>query len=98
MIVAEVSVVPLGEGTSVSRYVRLAVRELESRLKTFSGPMSSCVEAESLREVFDAVEAAHQAVVKAGAKRVVTTLKVDDRRDKEATMESKMKAVNVTGT
>jgi uncharacterized protein YqgV (UPF0045/DUF77 family) len=40
------------------------------------------------------VKAAHLAVVETGAKRVVTTLKIDDRRDKSATMETKLRAVN----
>jgi len=86
--------VPLGEGTSVSRFVKLVVNELKkSKLKTFSGPMCTSVEAASLDEVFAAVKAAHEAVINAGAKRVVTTLKIDDRRDKQATMRTKMEAV-----
>jgi uncharacterized protein (TIGR00106 family) len=94
MIIAEISVVPLGEGTSVSRFVRLAVNELKKTgLKTFSGPMSTSLEATTLDEVLAAVKAAHGAIVKAGAKRVVTTLKIDDRRDKLATMETKVRAV-----
>ncbi len=94
MIIAEISVVPLGEGTSVSRFVKLVVNELKkSKLKTFSGPMCTSVEAASLDEVFAAVKAAHEAVINAGAKRVVTTLKIDDRRDKQATMITKMEAV-----
>lgn len=94
MIIAEISVVPLGEGTSLSKLVRLAVRELEkSNLKMILGPMSTSVEASNLDEVLTAVKAAHEAVAKAGARRVITTLKIDDRRDKTATMETKMKAV-----
>ena len=94
MIIAEISVAPMSEGTSISRFVTLAVNELKkSGLKTFSGPMCTSVEAASLDEIFTVVKAAHQAVIGAGAKRVITTLKVDDRRDKPATMETKMTAV-----
>ena len=95
MIVAEVSVTVLGEGPSISRFVRVAVEELKkSGLKTLSGPNSTSLEAANIDEVLEAVKAAHLAVVGTGAKRVVTTLKIDDRRDKLATMETKMKAVN----
>ncbi len=95
MIVAEVSITVLGEGPSISRFVRIAVEELKkSGLKTLSGPNSTSVEATSIDEILDAVKAAHLAVVETGAKRVVTTLKIDDRRDKPATMETKMRAVN----
>ena len=94
MIIAEISVVPLGEGTSVSGFVRIAIRELEKYgLKTFSGPMSTSIEAETLDQILAAVKAAHEAVAESGAKRVVTTLKIDDRRDKQATMETKMRAI-----
>jgi uncharacterized protein (TIGR00106 family) len=83
----------MSEGTSISRFVRLSVGALKrSGLKTFSGPMCTSVEAASLDEILAAVKAAHQAVVDAGAKRVVTTLKIDDRHDKRASMETKMAA------
>jgi uncharacterized protein (TIGR00106 family) len=95
MIVAEVSVTVLGEGPSISRFVRVAVEELKkSGLKTLPGPNSTSIEAASIDEVLEAVKAAHLAVVETGAKRVVTTLKMDDRRDKPATMQTKMTAVN----
>jgi uncharacterized protein (TIGR00106 family) len=94
VIIAEISVVPIGEGTSVSRFVRLAIDELKKTgLKTVSGPMGTSVEAASLNEILNAAKAAHEAVVRAGARRVITTLKIDDRRDKPATMETKMKAL-----
>lgn len=94
MIIAEISVAPMSEGTSISRFVRLSVGALKrSGLKTISGPMGTSVEASSLDEILAAVKAAHEAVVGAGAKRVITTLKIDDRRDKRATMETKMSAI-----
>ena len=95
MIVAEVTVSVLGEGSSISRFVQVAVEALKkSGLKTLTGPNSTSVEAQSIDEILKAVKAAHLAVVDAGAKRVVTTLKIDDRRDKPATMETKLRAVN----
>ena len=94
MIVAEVTVSVLGEGSSIGRFVRVAVDALKkSGLKTVSGPNSTSIEAATVEEVLDAVKAAHLAVVETGAKRVVTTLKIDDRRDKPATMETKLKAI-----
>ena len=95
MIVAEVTITVLGEGASISRFVRIAVEELKkSGLKTLPGPNSTSVESSSIDEVLEAVKAAHLAVVNTGAKRVVTTLKIDDRHDKPATMETKLRAVN----
>ena len=94
MIVADVSVVPLGVGTSVSAYVKKAVKALDgSGLKVMHGPMSTSLEAKTVDEVFSAVKRAHEAVVAAGAKRVVTTVKLDDRRDKDHSMASKLGAL-----
>jgi uncharacterized protein (TIGR00106 family) len=95
VIVADVSVVPLGVGTSVSAYVKKAVAALAgSGLKVLHGPMSTSLEAKTVDEVFAAVRKAHEAVIAAGAKRVVTTVKIDDRRDKEHTMASKLSAID----
>ncbi|MEM4729272.1 MAG: MTH1187 family thiamine-binding protein [Thermoplasmata archaeon] len=94
MIVADVSVVPIGEGTSVGRFVRKAVEALESSgLKTMRGPMSTSVEARDIDELFAAVKAAHRAVLAEGARRVLTTIKIDERLDKEHTMKSKLDAI-----
>ena len=56
MVVAEVSIFPLGtETTSVSDYVAAAVRELEaSGLKCTLGPMGTMVEAENPEEIYAA--------------------------------------------
>ena len=95
MIVAEVSVSVLGEGSSIGRFVRAAVEALKkSGLKTLPGPNSTSIEAASIDEILEAVRAAHMAVADAGAKRVVTTLKIDDRRDKSATLEAKLRAID----
>ena len=94
MIVADVSVSVLGESSSISSFVQVAVEALKkSGLKTIPGPNGTGIEAASIDEVLAAVKAAHMAVVDAGAKRVVTTLKIDDRRDKPATMETKLRAI-----
>jgi len=94
VIVADVSVVPLGVGTSVSAYVKKAVKALDgSGLKVMHGPMSTSLEAKTVDEVFSAVKRAHEAVVAAGARRVVTTVKMDDRRDKDHSMASKLGAL-----
>ena len=95
MIVAEVSVTVLGESSSIGRFVRVAVEALKkSGLKTLPGPNGTSIEAVSIDEILGAVKAAHMAVVDTGAKRVVTTLKIDDRRDKPATLETKLRAIN----
>jgi uncharacterized protein (TIGR00106 family) len=78
----------------VGRFIRVAIDELKKTgLKTVSGPMGTSVDAASLNEILNAAKAAHEAVVRAGGRRVITTLKIDYRRDKPATMETKMRAL-----
>jgi uncharacterized protein (TIGR00106 family) len=85
VVIAEVSVFPLGTGSpGVSQYVAAAVRELEaSELECTLGPMGTTVEAETSEEVYSAVARAQVAVFELGAGRVYTVIKMDERRDVE---------------
>ncbi|MEM0359659.1 MAG: thiamine-binding protein [Hadesarchaea archaeon] len=94
MVVAEISVLPLGTGSpSLSDYVAKAVEVLRKRgLKYQVTAMGTLVEGE-LGEILEAVREMHEAVLEAGAQRVITTLKVDERRDKPLSLEGKVEAV-----
>ena len=83
MVIAEISIFPLGTGSpSVSQYVSAAVRELEaSGLECTLGPMGTTVEAASPEEVYAAVARAQAAVFDLGAGRAYTVIKIDERRD-----------------
>jgi uncharacterized protein (TIGR00106 family) len=56
-------------------------------------PMGTVLAANNLDSIFEAVRQAHEAVMAKGVKRVVSTLRIDDRRDKARTMDDKVKAV-----
>ncbi|MCD6470325.1 MTH1187 family thiamine-binding protein [Candidatus Bathyarchaeota archaeon] len=93
-VIVEFSVIPMGETTSVSRFVAHAVKALDERgVKYETTSMGTIFEAGSLREALRYVETAHEAVFKAGARRVVTMIKIDDRRDVERKMEDKIKSL-----
>ena len=95
MIIAEITVVPLGTGTpSVSRYVAKAVEELKKLgLKTEVTAMGTIFEAEDLSLILEAFKAVHESVFAQGAERVVTSLRIDERRDKEGSIEQKVRSV-----
>jgi len=94
LIIAELSIVPVGSGPSVSEYVKIAIKTLEGRgVRVIPGPMSTILECKDIDLLFKAVNAAHKAVLASGVVRVVTTLKIDDRTDKDATVESKIRAI-----
>ena len=94
MIIAEVSITPLGVGTSVSKYVKEAIRVIESSgLTTSTGGMSTTIEAPDLDTLFNVIKAAEEAEINAGAQRVSIFLKIDDRRDKDATVKAKLRSL-----
>lgn len=85
MIVAEVGIIPIGTETpSVSKYVAVAVRELEaSGLKCSLSALGTTVEAESVEQFYAALGKAQEAVFDLGIGRVYTIVKMDERRDVE---------------
>jgi uncharacterized protein (TIGR00106 family) len=95
MAIAEVSVVPLGTKTpSVSQYVAKAVRilEREKDLKYQTTAMGTIVEGD-LDRILTVVKKMHEGVFGEGVVRVLTTVKIDDRRDKAQTMKAKVDSV-----
>lgn len=94
MIIAQLSIAPIGKGTSVSTYVQKVINVLEKEgIKYQTNPMATTIETNDLTTLLSIVQKAHDAVVQAGAKRIITELKIDDRKDKNVTMESKLKAL-----
>jgi uncharacterized protein (TIGR00106 family) len=93
-MIVEVSVVPIGTGeTSVSSYVRAAIKIIEETdLEYEINSMGTCVQGE-WDEIFSTLKAVHDELAKMGCNRIVTTVKIDDRRDKFGTMDAKVAAV-----
>jgi uncharacterized protein (TIGR00106 family) len=94
MAIVAVSISPIGEGPSVSRYVAEALRVLRDQeaVRYEDGPMFTTLEGD-LDEIFSLVRRMQEAVFAAGARRVSTVLKVDDRRDREVRMEDKLRSL-----
>jgi uncharacterized protein (TIGR00106 family) len=94
-IIAEVTVVPLGTGSaSLSHFVAEAEKVLINfpNIKSMLTPMSTILEGE-LDDVLAAIKAMHETPFQNGAQRVSTTVRIDDRRDREITMAGKLAAV-----
>jgi len=97
MAILDVSVVPIGtSSTSLSPYVAECVRILqkEKKIKHELTSMGSNLEGD-LKDLMRVVMKMHEAPFKKKAQRVLTTIRIDDRRDKKGTMEGKKKAVEV---
>ena len=89
-VIAFLSVAPVIEG-SMAREVAKAVDALEEFDVTYeTTPMGTTIEAEDVGELFDAVQAAHEAV---DGDRVSTVLKVDDKRTDTSSATEKVESV-----
>ena len=94
MAVAEISIVPVGTDTaSISSYVATAVGLVQaSGLKYELSSMATNLEGD-LDSILAVFRKMHESAFEHGAVRVLTALKIDDRRDKDLTIESKKAAV-----
>ena len=94
MAIVAVSISPIGEGPSVARYVAEALRVVRAQdaVRYELGAMFTTLEGEP-DAVFALVRRMQEAVFAAGAARVSTVLKMDDRRDLAVRMEDKVRAV-----
>ncbi|MCL4684458.1 MTH1187 family thiamine-binding protein [Myxococcota bacterium] len=94
MAIVAVSVAPTGSGVSVGAYVAEALRVLEAqqRVRFEIGPMFTTLEGD-LAEIFELILRMQEAVFAAGAARVSTVIKVDERRDRPAHMDEKVASV-----
>lgn len=95
MISAELTIIPIGTSkTSISEYVAAALAALDKTgIKYELSGMGTLLESDNPGELFSAVEVAHEAVFALGADRVATSLKIDDRRDKEGNLRQKVVSV-----
>jgi uncharacterized protein (TIGR00106 family) len=94
MPIAEISIVPIGTtSTSLSSYVAACLEVLEGSGLTYEvHGMGTIIEGD-LKDLFETTLKMHEVPFKAGALRVVTTIKIDDRRDKKTSAKSKVNAV-----
>lgn len=94
-VIAELTCSVVGEGTSVSKYVKAAVEQIDKfqGIRVLHHPMGTIIEGKSIDQIFEVTKLAHEAIFAMGVERVVTRLIVDDRRDKGRVMEDKTKAI-----
>lgn len=95
MAVAEIKVVPVGTGSAsfssiVTDCYRI-VRETPG-IRHRLTPTSTIVEGD-LRQVLDVVQRMHDATLRGGCSRVITSVAIDDRRDQPNDMDQMVAAV-----
>ncbi|MCA9754405.1 MAG: MTH1187 family thiamine-binding protein [Candidatus Eisenbacteria bacterium] len=92
-VIADLCLIPLGVGVSVSSYIAACERVLgEAGLEHHLHPYGTNIEGE-WDEVFAAIRRCHEVVHEMGAPRIHTTLKFGTRTDRTQSMADKVRSV-----
>ena len=94
-VIADIKILPLGTGTAgVSHLVSDCVRLVKNApgISYRITPMSTIVEG-PLDRILELVRKMHEVPFESGVERVVTSISIDDRRDKPNSMDGKVQAV-----
>ena len=95
MAIVEVSVIPIGtKSPSLSKFVAGALKVLENEegIKYELTSIGTIIEGD-LEKVLSLAKKMHEATFSPEVQRVVTTISIDDRRDKPQTMDGKVSSV-----
>ncbi|HEU4984140.1 MAG TPA: MTH1187 family thiamine-binding protein [Nitrososphaera sp.] len=92
---AEISVIPITGRTSMGKEVALAFDAIKKTkgVRATLTALGTQMEAEDISAALAAVKAAHAAVKKAGAARVISSVRIDERLDKDQSLEAKVRSV-----
>jgi uncharacterized protein (TIGR00106 family) len=94
MVIAQISIAPVGKDIDLSEYVKEAIMVIEKYHVPYeTNDMSTIIETEDLDTLFSLIKDAHNAVIKKGAKRVITEIKIDDRKDKIVRLGEKSSSI-----
>ena len=92
-VIADLCLVPIGIGVSVSKEIAACHAVLaEAGLKTSLHAYGTNIEGE-WDDVFRAIKRCHEVVHEMGAPRISTTLKFGTRTDRKQSMEDKVRSV-----
>lgn len=96
MLIVEIAVDPIGTSSpSVGDYIRRVVEVIKRRgLKHWVGPMGTSIEISSFKELGELLQDIHDELNRLGVMRIVTAVRIDDRRDKGIDMEYKVRRVS----
>jgi len=92
-VIADLTVIPIGVGVSLSKYVAACERVLtDAGLKTMLHANGTNIEGE-WDTVFAAIKRCHEVLHEMGAPRVSAVIKTGTRTDRDQTMNDKVRSV-----
>ncbi len=94
MAIVEVSIVPIGApGTSMSAYVARAVAIVRKSSLEYQLTAMGTILSGDLDEIWKVIRKMHESCFDAGTARVLTQIKIDDRRDRAGSVGQKVQSV-----
>ena len=94
MAVVEISIVPIGvQGTGISGYVARAIEVVRKTSLSYELTAMGTIISGDLDEIWHVLKRMHESCFDLNAPRVLTQIKIDDRRDKPGSPEQKIRSV-----
>jgi len=94
MAIVELSIVPIGvQSTSLSSYVAGAIKVLQQTALKYELTAMGTIISGDLDDILRTIRQMHESCFAAGAMRVLTQIRIDDRRDKKGSTEQKIRSV-----
>ncbi len=95
MAIAQVTIIPIGVGSSVGNHIAKIQAELEKSDLEFEINDMSTVIAGEFKQILEIVSRLHEIPFKNGAMRVITNISIDERRDKVVQLGDKLKSLTI---
>jgi uncharacterized protein (TIGR00106 family) len=101
-VVAEISIIPLGKNyspdtmqTSISKEIAVAFDAIQKiqQVKVTLTAMGTVIEANNIKDILKSIDIAHQALKDIGIKRIISTIRIDERLDKSETLDERVNSV-----
>jgi uncharacterized protein (TIGR00106 family) len=96
LIHAEISVYPIGTGTtSVSFYIAKGIEIIQDikEIRYEINSMGTVLESENIDQIYEATKRIIEVIHNLGVNRVEVILKIDSRKDKQVKMEDKLESI-----
>jgi len=97
LIHAEISVYPIGTGTtSSSFYIAKGIEAIQSikEVRYEINSMGTILESDDIDKIYESAKKIMEVVHNLGVNRVEVILKIDSRNDKQLTMKEKIESIN----
>ena len=96
MIICQLSIAPVGNDIHLHSYVKKVIQVIEKHKVNYElTDMATIIEANNLDTIFDIVKDAHNTLFNDGVIRVITEIKIDDRKDKNVRLGNKKNMVHL---